>query len=195
MYYNIYIEIKEGIGGFIMINEPYDKLKQTNRRLESVISFIWENSPTIVDYAYILMDVLKFSEEEVINELTCNCGEDEERAYEIYREAKEAKGADVMKKYCVECNYKDSCKNDIDTYEYCPHFCTENLMSTDKALAPIGITLTDWEVGFVRSLLDDCFLEMIREDTEIDSMLWVYNAMQLYKKVGGLDQYDDYEGD
>lgn len=59
----IYIEIKEGIGGFIMINELYDKLKQTNRRLESAISFIWENSPTIVDYAYILMDLLKFSEE------------------------------------------------------------------------------------------------------------------------------------
>ena len=32
-----------------MINELYDKLKQTNRRLESAISFIWENSPTIVD--------------------------------------------------------------------------------------------------------------------------------------------------
>lgn len=46
-----------------MINELYDKLKQTNRRLESAISFIWENSPTIVDYAYILMDLLKFSEE------------------------------------------------------------------------------------------------------------------------------------
>lgn len=164
-----------------MINEPYDKLKQTNRRLESAISFIWENSPTIVDYAYILMDVLKFSEEEVINELTCNCGEDEERAYEIYREAKEA---DVMKKCCFEYNYKDNYKNN-----------TENLMRTDKAPAPIGIILTDWEVGFVRSLLDDCFLEMIREDTEIDSMLWVYNVMQLYKKVGGLDQYDDYEGD
>lgn len=176
----IYIEIKEGIGGFVM-DELYDKLKQTNRRLESAISFIWENSPTIVDYAYILMDVLKFSEEEVINELTCNCGEDEERAYEIYREAK---GADVMDKCCVEFNYKDSCKNN-----------TENLMRTDKAPAPMGITLTDWEVDFVRSLLDDCFLEMIREDTEIDSMLWVYNAMQLYKKVGGLDQYDDYEGD
>ena len=100
-----------------------------------------------------------------------------------------------MKKCCVECNYKDSCKNDKDTYEYCPPFCTENLMRTDKAPAPIGTTLTDWEVGFVRSLLDDCFLKMIREDTEIDSMLWVYNAMQLYKKVGGLDQYDDYEGD
>lgn len=164
-----------------MINELHDELKQTNRRLESAISFIWENSPTIVDYAYILMDVLKFSEEEVINELTCNCGEDEERAYEIYREAK---GADVMDKCCAEFNYKDSCKNN-----------TENLMRTDKAPAPIGITLTDWEVDFVRSLLDDCFLEMIREDTEIDSMLWVYNAMQLYKKVGGLDQYDDYEGD
>lgn len=175
-----------------MSNELYDKLKQTNRRLESAISFIWEISPTIVDYACILMDVLKFSEEEVINELTCNCGEDEERAYEIYREAK---GADVMKKCCVEYNYKDSCKNDKDTYEYCPHFCTENLMRTDKAPTPVGITLTDWEVDFVRSLLDDCFLEMIREDTEIDSLLWVYNAMQLYKKVGGLDQYDDYEGD
>ena len=84
-----------------MIDELYDKLKQTNRRLESAISFIWENSPTIVDYAYILMDVLKFSEEEVINELTCNCGEDEERAYESYREAK---GADVMEKCGGECN-------------------------------------------------------------------------------------------
>ena len=71
------------------MNELYDKLKQTNRRLESAISFIWEHSPTIIDYVYVLMDVLKFSEEEVINELTYNCGEDEERAYEIYRKAKE----------------------------------------------------------------------------------------------------------
>lgn len=167
--------------------ELHDELNKTNRRLESAISFIWEHSPTIVDYVYILIDLLKFSEEEVINELTCNCGEDEERVYEIYREAK--------KKCCVECNYKDSCKNDKDTYEYCPLFCTENPIRTDKAPAPIGITLTDWEVGFVRYLLDVCFLETIREDTEIDSLLWVYNAMQLYKKVGGLDQYSDYEGD
>ena len=100
-----------------------------------------------------------------------------------------------MKNYCVECNYKDSCKIDKDTYEYCPSFCTENPMSTDKALAPPKIILTDWEVGFVRYLLDVCFLETIREDTEIDSLLWVYNAMQLYKKVGGLDQYGDYKGD
>lgn len=71
------------------MNELYDKLRQTNRRLENAISFIWEHSPTIIDYVYVLIDVLNFSEEEVINELTCNCGEDEERAYEIYRKAKE----------------------------------------------------------------------------------------------------------
>lgn len=100
-----------------------------------------------------------------------------------------------MKKCCVECEYNDSCTNNKNNYENCPPFCAENHMTTDKAPAPIGITLTDWEVSFVRYLLDVCFLDIIREDTEIDSMLWVYNAMQLYKKVGGLDQYSDYKGD
>lgn len=72
------------------MNELYDKLRQTNRRLESAISYIWEHRSSIVDYVCVLIDVLKFSEEEVINELTCNCGEDEEKAYEIYQAAKES---------------------------------------------------------------------------------------------------------
>lgn len=90
-----------------------------------------------------------------------------------------------MKKCCIDCDYKDSCENNKDNYKDCPTFCTEHS----------DVTLTDWEVEFVRQLLDDCFLQMIREDEDIDSMLWVYKAMQLYKKVGGLKQYSDYEGD
>lgn len=93
-----------------------------------------------------------------------------------------------MKKCCVGCGYKDSCKNNKDNYKDCPTFCLEYVNEPD-------VTLTDWEVEFVRQFLDDYFLQMIREDENIDSMLWVYRAMQLYKKVGGLKQYSDYEGD
>lgn len=69
--------------------EQKTKQRKTKQRLDNAISYIWEHSSSIVDYACTLIDVLKFSEEEVINELTCNCGEDEEKAYEIYQEAKE----------------------------------------------------------------------------------------------------------
>lgn len=68
--------------------DPFE-IQKTKQRLSNAISYIWEISPTLEDYATILIRVLNYSKEEVIDELTCNCGEDEEKAYKIYKEAKE----------------------------------------------------------------------------------------------------------
>lgn len=55
--------------------------------------------------------------------------------------------------------------------------------------------LTKGEQNVVRDLLENYFLRFIREDEDIDSMLYVYNAMNLFKRLGGLNMYSDYKED
>lgn len=40
------------------------------------------------------------------------------------------------------------------------------------------------------------FVQSIRDDEEVDSLLYIYNVLKVYDKLGGLEEeYGDYEPD
>jgi hypothetical protein len=47
----------------------------------------------------------------------------------------------------------------------------------------------------LRDFIEFNLLDAIRNDVNIDSLLWVYNILNVYRKCGGLKEYDDYEGE
>lgn len=55
------------------------------------------------------------------------------------------------------------------------------------------IEITSSEATSLRDFIEFNLLDVIRNDTDIDSLLWVYNILNVYRKCGGLKEYDDYE--
>jgi hypothetical protein len=57
------------------------------------------------------------------------------------------------------------------------------------------VKITSKEATSLRDFIEFNLLDAIRNDVEIDSLLWVYNILNVYRKCGGLKEYDDYEGE
>lgn len=57
------------------------------------------------------------------------------------------------------------------------------------------IKITSNEATSLRDFIEFNLLDAIRNDVEIDSLLWVYNILNVYRKCGGLKEYNDYEGE
>ena len=55
------------------------------------------------------------------------------------------------------------------------------------------ITITESEAKSLVDFIDSSLFETIRNDIDIDSTLWLYNILNVYKKCGGLKQFSDYE--
>lgn len=57
------------------------------------------------------------------------------------------------------------------------------------------IKITSNEAESLRDFIEFNLLDAIRNDVDIDSLPWVYNILNVYRKCGGLKEYDDYEGE
>ena len=57
------------------------------------------------------------------------------------------------------------------------------------------VKITSNEAASLRDFIELNLIDAIRNDVEIDSLLWVYNILNVYRKCGGLKEYDDYEGE
>ena len=55
------------------------------------------------------------------------------------------------------------------------------------------ITITESEAKSLVDFIDSSLFETIRNDIDIDSVMWLYNILNVYKKCGGLKQFSDYE--
>jgi hypothetical protein len=57
------------------------------------------------------------------------------------------------------------------------------------------IQINDSEETSLKDFIEFHFLDSIRNDSEVDSLLYVYNILNIYKKLGGFEQFSDYEPD
>ncbi len=57
------------------------------------------------------------------------------------------------------------------------------------------IRLTDSEVSSLIEFIECYFVDSIRKDDDVDSLLYIYNITNFYRKIGGFDQFSDYKGD
>ena len=55
------------------------------------------------------------------------------------------------------------------------------------------IQISDGEGTSLKDFIEYNFLDSIRNDPEIDSLLYVWNILNVYKKLGGLKEFSDYE--
>jgi hypothetical protein len=55
------------------------------------------------------------------------------------------------------------------------------------------VELTASEASSLCDYLDSYFILNIRNDTDMDSMLWLDNMMAIWRKCGGRKQYSDAE--
>lgn len=52
------------------------------------------------------------------------------------------------------------------------------------------------EADSLKDFIRYYFLQSIRNDEEVDSLLYIYNVLKVYDKLGGLkEDYNDYETD
>ena len=56
-----------------------------------------------------------------------------------------------------------------------------------------NIELTTSEIDSLKDYIDYYFIESIRRDEELDSLLYVRNIMHIYEKLGGFKEFSDYE--
>ena len=57
------------------------------------------------------------------------------------------------------------------------------------------IQISDSEGTSLKDFIEFHFLDSIRNDQEVDSLLYVWNILSVYKKLGGLEEFSDYEPD
>lgn len=57
------------------------------------------------------------------------------------------------------------------------------------------IQISDGEGTSLKDFIEYHFLDSIRNDPEIDSLLYIWNILNVYKKLGGLKEFSDYEPD
>jgi hypothetical protein len=55
--------------------------------------------------------------------------------------------------------------------------------------------ISDSEASSLKEFIEFYFIESIRNDEEVDSLLYIYNILNIYKRLGGMEQYVDYEFD
>lgn len=53
------------------------------------------------------------------------------------------------------------------------------------------IELTESEAASLLDYLELHFIQNVRDDTDVDSMLWMDNIMSIWRKCGGRKQYSD----
>lgn len=53
--------------------------------------------------------------------------------------------------------------------------------------------ISNSEASSLKDFIEYNFIQSIRDDTEVDSLLYVYNILKVYEKLGGFDNYADYE--
>ena len=53
------------------------------------------------------------------------------------------------------------------------------------------ITLTESEASSLLDYLDASLLQYLRDDPDVDSMLWLDNLMSIWRKCGGRKTYAD----
>lgn len=57
------------------------------------------------------------------------------------------------------------------------------------------IQITDSECSSLKEYIEYNFIDSIRRDEEVNSLLYIYNILNIYKKLGGLEEFSDYEPD
>lgn len=57
------------------------------------------------------------------------------------------------------------------------------------------IQISDGEGTSLKDFIEYHLLDSIRNDPEIDSLLYVWNILNVYRKLGGLEEFSDYEPD
>ena len=57
------------------------------------------------------------------------------------------------------------------------------------------VELTESEASSLCDYLELNFIQNVRDDTDIDSMLWLDNMMSIWRKCGGRKQYADEDGE
>lgn len=55
------------------------------------------------------------------------------------------------------------------------------------------VNITSNEATSLKDFIEYSLLDTIRNDVDIDSLLWVYNILNVYRKCGGFDEYSDYK--
>lgn len=56
--------------------------------------------------------------------------------------------------------------------------------------------ITKGEAESLKDFIRYYFVQSIRDDSEVDSLLYIYNVLKVYDKLGGLkEEYGDYETD
>ena len=55
------------------------------------------------------------------------------------------------------------------------------------------VELTESEAESLRDYLESFFIQNIKDDPDIDSMLWMDNMLSIWRKCGGREQYTDGE--
>ena len=53
--------------------------------------------------------------------------------------------------------------------------------------------INESEASSLKDFIEYYFIESIRNDKEVDSLLYIYNIMSVYERIGGLKQFSDYE--
>ena len=57
----------------------------------------------------------------------------------------------------------------------------------------IKIELTDSQVESLKAFIEYYFVQSIQQDEEECSLLYLYNIINFYDKLGGLEEFSDYE--
>lgn len=55
------------------------------------------------------------------------------------------------------------------------------------------VNITSNEVTSLKDFIRFNLLDVIRNNEDINSLLWVYNILNVYRKCGGFDEYSDYK--
>ncbi len=55
------------------------------------------------------------------------------------------------------------------------------------------IQITDNEATSLKDFIEFNFLDSIRNDPDTDSLLYVYNILRVFEKLGGFKEFADYE--
>ena len=55
------------------------------------------------------------------------------------------------------------------------------------------IEITENEASSLKDFIGYYFLDSIRHDPDIDSLLYVFNILKIYERIGGFKEFSDYE--
>lgn len=53
--------------------------------------------------------------------------------------------------------------------------------------------ITKSEASSIKDFIEYYFLDSVKKDDEVDSLLYVYNILNVYERLGGFEAYADYE--